>query len=146
MPGDKYHPYPWEFPCKNASGLVTLLESWGVDMWNFQPAQLFEAIEGRTLWLIGDSQARRLYRTIECFLSPFLSTIYRAAPTNSTSANMWLMSRGHKIDAAGDWRSPPETSICAEYRCALCWQAVGWLVWCSKLRIRPRQTSRGRLP
>ena len=39
---------------------------------SMMPCDLWSAIRGRTLWLVGDSQAQNLYKQMRCFLDPFL--------------------------------------------------------------------------
>lgn len=36
------------------------------------PCDLWRALRGRQLWLIGDSQAQRFHRQMSCFLEPFI--------------------------------------------------------------------------
>lgn len=41
-------------------------------LFSMLPCDLWSVIKGRTLWLAGDSQSQRMYRTIRCFLRDFL--------------------------------------------------------------------------
>jgi hypothetical protein len=36
------------------------------------PCDLWSTLRGRTLWLVGDSQALYFYKQMRCFLDPFL--------------------------------------------------------------------------
>ena len=36
------------------------------------PCDVWTALKGRTLWLVGDSQAQRFYFQLSCFLAPFM--------------------------------------------------------------------------
>lgn len=40
------------------------------DLLEFVPCDLFKLIQGRTLWMLGDSQIARWYRHVRCFLAP----------------------------------------------------------------------------
>lgn len=44
---------------------------------DFSPCELFARIRGRTLWLMGDSQAYNLYYALECFLREFAPSLRR---------------------------------------------------------------------
>ncbi|EFN58278.1 hypothetical protein CHLNCDRAFT_142251 [Chlorella variabilis] len=54
--------------------------SMGHRLRDFSPCELFARIRGRTLWLMGDSQAYNLYYALECFLREFAPSLRRTPP------------------------------------------------------------------
>jgi len=48
--------------------------------------------------LIGDLHMRYWYGALECFLSPYLVQAPRAAPTNTSTANYWLVKFDERPD------------------------------------------------
>ena len=63
--------------------------------------------------LIGDSQMHYWYLAVECFLSPYLERAPRAAPTNNSAANLWLVKFDEWRDLKGSPKSSPKPAICA---------------------------------
>ncbi|KAK9825999.1 hypothetical protein WJX74_003991 [Apatococcus lobatus] len=58
------------------------------------PEQLYKSITGRSLWLVGDSQMRHFYTSIECFLAPFTPSIGRSMPFRGNDTLNAMMRRG----------------------------------------------------
>lgn len=72
------------------------------DMQDFSPCQLYSYLQGRTLWVMGDSLMRNYYYALRCFMLDFwdhskgecapssneriLKSIYKSADTNITSS------------------------------------------------------------
>ena len=68
---------------------------------------------------IGDSQTQYWYLAVECFLSVYLTKPPRAAPTNNSAANLWLVKFDEWRDLKGSPKASPKPSVCAELRVSL---------------------------
>lgn len=60
------------------------------------PCDLWAALRGRTLWLAGDSQSQRMYRTVRCFLREFLEPTPREA--------VWDAALARDVSVRRAWR------------------------------------------
>lgn len=65
------------------------------------------------LRLIGDSQTSYWYLALECFLSEYLAQAPRAAPTNNSAANLWLVKFDEWQELKGSNKASPKPAICA---------------------------------
>lgn len=101
------------------------------------PCDLWAALRGRTLWLAGDSQSQRMYRTVRCFLREFLEPTPREAVWDAALARDVSVRR---VSAARG--VPGRLAVSAELRaqlrapcqpgCALsCVQPATWAAPCT---------------
>ncbi len=65
---------------------------------------------------IGDSQTQYWYLAVECFLSHYLVKAPRAAPTNNSAANLWLVKFDEWRELKGSPKASPKPSVCIELR------------------------------
>ena len=65
------------------------------------------------LRLIGDSQTSYWYLALECFLAEYLVQAPRAAPTNNSAANLWLVKFDEWRELKGSNKASPKPAICA---------------------------------
>ena len=86
----------FEYTCsaKQTELLLAKLESMGIDLSGVTPATLFEAIRGRSVWLVGDSQMKFFYTALECFLADFSITNQRSLPFPGNEGLNYLMRKG----------------------------------------------------
>ena len=72
------------------------------------PCDLYSAIQGRTLWVVGDSQQQLFYRQLRCFLGPILEpSPWRRRDVRMTDDPAHLkvgMQRGHVWPSMGACR------------------------------------------
>lgn len=62
----------------------------GIDFATFSPAELFARLQGRTLWLLGDSQTWHWYYAFECFLRRYAVDLKRQVATEDFKAYQQL--------------------------------------------------------
>ena len=56
---------------------------------------------------------------MECFLSHYLAKAPRAAPTNSSAANLWLVKFDEWRELKGSPKASPKPAVCAELQVML---------------------------
>ena len=74
--------------------LLTTLASLDINISALLPEMLFKAIMRRSLWLVGDSQMRHFYTSIECFLAQYMPSTDRSMPFPGNGALNEMMRRG----------------------------------------------------
>lgn len=65
-------------------------EDFGFDFEAFSPAELFARLQGKTLWLLGDSQTWHWYYAFECFMRRFAVNLERQVATKDLKAYQQL--------------------------------------------------------
>ncbi len=68
------------------------------------------------LRLIGDSQTSYWYLALECFLAGYLVQAPRAAPTNNSAANLWLVKFDEWRELKGSNKASPKPAVCANLK------------------------------
>ncbi|CAL8460652.1 g182 [Coccomyxa elongata] len=66
--------------------------------------------------LIGDSQTSYWYLALECFLVEYLVQAPRAAPTNNSAANLWLVKFDEWRELKGSNKASPKPAVCANLK------------------------------
>lgn len=74
--------------------LLQQLATMNIDLSNLTPAALFDAIKGRSLWIVGDSQMKYLYTSVECFLAEYAISVQRSLPFPGNDSLNAMMRRG----------------------------------------------------
>ena len=74
--------------------LLAKLGAMNIDLSGFTPDIFFEAIKGRSVWLVGDSQTRNFYGSLECFMADYTITVERSLPFPGQDALNTMMRRG----------------------------------------------------
>lgn len=62
----------WWFPRCNEETQEAVLKAWPEDIQYFAPGQLFATLEGKTLWIVGDSTMQQLFRATVCALREYI--------------------------------------------------------------------------
>ena len=86
----------FEYTCTETQTerLLEKLAAMGIDLSAVTPATFFEAIKGRSVWIVGDSQMKFFYTALECFLGAFTITNERSMPFPGNDGLNYLMRRG----------------------------------------------------
>ena len=86
----------FEYSCTEAQtqALLARLTAMNIDLSSTTPATLFDAIKGRSVWLVGDSQMKFFYTGLECFLADYAVTAQRSLPFPGNDGLNFLMRRG----------------------------------------------------
>ncbi len=74
--------------------LLQQLAAMNIDLSTITPAGFFEAIKGRSLWIVGDSQMKYFYTSVECFLAEYALSVQRSLPFPDDQNLNNMMRRG----------------------------------------------------
>ena len=86
----------FEYSCteQQTEALLARLAAMNIDLSTTTPATMFDAMKGRSVWLVGDSQMKFFYTALECFLADYAVTAQRSLPFPGNDALNFLMRRG----------------------------------------------------
>ncbi|KAK9861076.1 hypothetical protein WJX84_009793 [Apatococcus fuscideae] len=79
---------------EQTDALLSRLASMNIDLSSVTPATLFDTMKGRSVWLVGDSQMKYFYTSLECFLADYAMTPQRSLPFPDNDALNVMMRRG----------------------------------------------------